>query len=215
MSFGNVNIETGIGKRALTAFWRHHLPGVMRQLLTLAVKAIKIINSMFFITIKHTWEDKCAVYSKAFITEIPLETNPFNRKITLKLLLIIVQKLFEILWWISTLLEWVPETKQIFTPDVKSVVMKNASSANLPWLLQIEKVASAFEWLLWNTHFSKQKNLLVLTISRNVCMLWDHSLREREKCFQRWIWKTVDFGEFQSKVAQRKKPPVYGDRSCV
>lgn len=71
-----------------------------------------------------------------------------------------------------------------FSPlsDVKSVVMKSASSsANLQGLLQIEKVAPAFEWLLWDTLSSKQENLLLLTISGNVCMLWDCSWGGREK----------------------------------
>lgn len=47
-----------------------------------------------------------------------------------------------------------------FSPlsDVKSVVMKSASSsASLQGLLQIEKVAPAFEWLLWDTLSSKQE----------------------------------------------------------
>ena len=65
--------------------------------------------------------------------------------------------------------------------DVKSVVMKSASSsANLQGLLQIEKVAPAFERLLWGTLFLKQENLLLFAISMNVCMHWDCSLRERE-----------------------------------
>lgn len=48
MEFRNMNIDIGIGRSALTPFWRHHLPAVTRHLLTLAVVAIKIINSMFY-----------------------------------------------------------------------------------------------------------------------------------------------------------------------
>lgn len=115
--------------------------------------------------------------TSTFVTEVPLETNPFNRKITLKLLLIIVRKLFEILWWISALLEWVPETKQIFTPMWNE---KCCCFCQLAMVIADRESCTCF-WkrLLWNTHFSKQKNLLLFTISRNVCMLWDHSLRER------------------------------------
>lgn len=179
-----MTIETGIGKSALTAFWRHDLLGIMRHLLTLVVTAVKIINSMFFIIIKHTWEDKCAVYSKAFVMEIPLETNPLNRKVTFKLLLIIVWK--QCLTYpggsVLCLSGCLKQNKFSPLSDVKSVVMKSASSANLQALLQTEKVAPAFEQLLWDTLFSKHENLLLLTISRNMCMLWDRSLREREKC---------------------------------
>lgn len=81
---------------------------------------VKIKNSVVFITIECTWEEKCAVYSKAFVPGISAETNPFNRTVRFKLLSIIVWGELEVLWWISSLMdqpsEWVPETKQIFTP---------------------------------------------------------------------------------------------------
>lgn len=51
---------------------------------------VKIKNNVVFLTIEFTREEKCAVYSKAFVAGIPLETNPFNRTVGFKLLSIIV-----------------------------------------------------------------------------------------------------------------------------
>lgn len=131
--------ETGIRKSALTPFWSCCLPGVMRYLLTLAVTAVKTINSMLFITIKHTWAEKHAIYSKAFVMEIPLETNPFRRKVTFKLHLIIVWKhdLKCSNGSVLFLSGCLKQNKFSALSAVKSVVMKSASSpANLQGLLQ-------------------------------------------------------------------------------
>lgn len=45
----------------------------------------------------------------------------------------------------------------------------SASSANSQGLSQVQKGAPAFEQLLWDAFFSKQANLLLLAVSRNVC----------------------------------------------
>lgn len=131
--------ETGVRKSALTPFWSCCLTGVMKYLLTLAVTAIKIINSMFFTTLKHSWAEKHAIYSKAFVMEMPLETSPFRRKVTFKLHLIIVRKqdLKCSNGSVLCLSGCLKENKFSALSDVKSVVMKSASSpANLQGLLQ-------------------------------------------------------------------------------
>lgn len=59
--------------------------------------------------------------------------------------------------------------------------MQSASSAaNWEGLLQMEKVAPAFEWLLWDALFSKWENVLLLAVSGNVGLLWGPSLRDGE-----------------------------------
>lgn len=77
--------------------------------------------------------------------------------------------------------EWVPETKQIFTPiSCEICVMKSAcaSSANLQGLSQVRKSAPAFEQLLWDTFFSKQES--VTPGCKQECVLWVCSLRDRK-----------------------------------
>lgn len=156
---------------------------------------VKIKNSVVFITTECVWEEKRAVYSKAFVPGIPLETNPFNRAVRLKLLSIIVWRELEVLWWISPLLEWVPETKQIYTP-ISCEICGNEKFllCQFTRLSQVQKAAPAFEQFLWDTHFAKQENLLFLAKSRNVCFEFVHW--ETEKCLQRWA---VDFWEFLFK----------------
>lgn len=164
-------------------------------------------DSVVFIAIERTWKEKCAVSWKGFVPGIQLETNLFNRIVKFKLLSIIVWRELEAVWWISPLLEWVPETKQIFTPISCEICGdEKCLFCQLQGLSQVEKAVFAFEQLLWDTLFSKQENLLLLAVSWNVCFGFVHC--ETEKCLQRWA---VVFWEFLAK----KSLPVYGGRSCV
>lgn len=146
--------------------------------------------------------------------EILLETNPFNRKVTFKLLLIMVWK--EALKYsdgsVLCLSGCLKQNRFSPLSDVKSVVMKSASSANLQGLLQIEKVAPAFEWLLWDTLSSKQENLLPLTISGNASGLF---MGRERKASRDDYGKLLTLGSSCLMLLKEKKPPVYGDRSCV
>lgn len=139
---------------------------------------------MAFITIKHTWEAK-------YITEIPLETNPFNRKATFKLLLITVWKQGLKFSSGSLLCSTGCLKHNKFSP--LPIWCEICSKEKCLFLCQLARVitgresCTCFEWLLRDTLSSKQENLLLLATGRNVCLLIERD-DSREEYGKLLIW---------------------------